>query len=209
MTNLVYIEASPRKDRSHSIAVARGFVDAYEQANPDDVVKTLDLWNHALPEFDGDAIEAKYAVVHGAEHSSEQAAAWETVKTECRWVTEADKLLFSVPMWNLGIPYKLKHFIDVITQPGLTFTITPDGGYQGLVTGKPTVVIYSSGGQYDEGSPAHAYDLQQPYFETWLRFIGLTDIRPLVVAPTLASADVVGSLRAVAQEKARQMATEF
>jgi FMN-dependent NADH-azoreductase len=209
MTNLLHIEASPRKERSHSIAVARAFVEAYSEARPRDVVETLDLWSHPLPEFDGDAIEAKYAVMHGAEHTEAQAAAWETVKAECRRITEADKLLFSVPMWNFGVPYKLKHFIDVVTQPGLAFTVTPDGGYQGLITGKPVAVVYSSGGQYAEGSPAHAYDHQKPYLEAWLRFIGLTDIRPLVVAPTLASADVVGSVRAATLDQARQIAREF
>jgi LacI family transcriptional regulator len=30
----------------------------------------------------------------------------------------ADRLLFSVPMWNAGIPYVLKQFIDVVSQPG-------------------------------------------------------------------------------------------
>ena len=209
MTNLLHIEASPRKERSHSIAVARAFIEAYREANPRDVVKTLDLWDHTLPEFDGDAIDAKYAVMHGVEHSPEQAAAWETVKAECRRIAEADKLLFSVPMWNFGIPYKLKHFIDVVTQPGIAFTVTPGGGYQGLITGKPALVIYSSGGQYAEGSPTHPYDHQKPYFENWLRFIGLTGIRTLVVAPTLASADVVGSVRAATIDQARQLAREF
>ena len=31
----------------------------------------------------------------------------------------ADKYVFSVPMWNFGIPYILKHYIDLITQPAL------------------------------------------------------------------------------------------
>ena len=33
----------------------------------------------------------------------------------------ADRVLISTPMWNFGIPYKLKQWIDVITQPGLAF----------------------------------------------------------------------------------------
>ena len=35
----------------------------------------------------------------------------------------ADRVLISTPMWNFGIPYKLKQWIDVITQPGLTFRL--------------------------------------------------------------------------------------
>jgi hypothetical protein len=44
-------------------------------------------------------------------------------------------------MWNFGIPYKLKHWIDVITQPGLTFRFDPAQGYLPLLKDRPTVVI--------------------------------------------------------------------
>jgi FMN-dependent NADH-azoreductase len=29
----------------------------------------------------------------------------------------ADAYLFSVPMWNAGVPYVLKQWIDIITEP--------------------------------------------------------------------------------------------
>ena len=48
----------------------------------------------------------------------------------------ADKYLFSLPMWNFGIPYKLKHYIDVLVQPTYTFSFSPKEGYKGLVTRK-------------------------------------------------------------------------
>jgi FMN-dependent NADH-azoreductase len=44
-------------------------------------------------------------------------------------------------MWNFGVPYVLKHYIDVITQPGLTFSFNPATGFSGLVTGRPATVI--------------------------------------------------------------------
>ena len=37
----------------------------------------------------------------------------------------ADRYLFSVPMWNAGVPYILKQFIDVVSQPGLVFGFDP------------------------------------------------------------------------------------
>ena len=30
-------------------------------------------------------------------------------------------------MWNFGIPYALKYYIDAIVQPGYLFQYTPDG----------------------------------------------------------------------------------
>lgn len=37
----------------------------------------------------------------------------------------AELYLFTVPMWNHGVPYILKQFIDVISQSGLVFDSTP------------------------------------------------------------------------------------
>ena len=33
----------------------------------------------------------------------------------------------------ITIPYRLKHFIDIICQPTLTFMPKPDGTYEGLL----------------------------------------------------------------------------
>jgi len=40
----------------------------------------------------------------------------------------ADEYLFTVPMWNHGVPYVLKQFIDVVSQPGMAFTFDPEAG---------------------------------------------------------------------------------
>ena len=58
MTTVLYIEASPRKKRSHSIRVADAFLSAYRSANPDHRIDSFDLWDEPLPAFDGDMINA-------------------------------------------------------------------------------------------------------------------------------------------------------
>ncbi|TVS05393.1 MAG: hypothetical protein EA413_06875 [Cyanobium sp. PLM2.Bin73] len=42
-------------------------------------------------------------------------------------------------MWNFSIPYKLKHWIALVTQPGLSFGFDPATGYYGLITGTRAV----------------------------------------------------------------------
>ena len=145
MSKLLYIESSPRKERSKSIAVAKGFLEKYKEAHPDDEIITLDLWATELPEFDGYTIDAKYQVLHGQNFDEEQQEAWQAVIEVCNEFKSADKYVISLPMWNFGIPYKLKHYIDVLTQPGQTFSYSPDTGYSGLVTGKPVAVVYARG----------------------------------------------------------------
>jgi FMN-dependent NADH-azoreductase len=136
MARLLYIEASPRKDRSRSTQVARTFLAAYQKSRPGDSIETLDLWATSLPRFDGATIEAKYAILQGQAHTPGQAQAWKSVVDVIERFKSADKYLFSLPMWNFGVPYVFKHYIDVLVQPGLTFSFDPQSGYKGLVTGK-------------------------------------------------------------------------
>lgn len=208
MTTLLYIEVSPRKERSYSIKVANAFLKAYQAANPDHNVDWLDLWKEPLPPFDGDALNAKYAVLHGQDPTGGERAAWDKIETIFKRFSDADKYLFSVPMWNFGIPYVLKHYIDVITQPGLAFSFDPDTGYAGLVSG-PVALLYSSGGAYHNGSGAEAMDHQKPYLEAWLAFIGLTDLSRVIVAPTLGAPDDVDATANAAIEEATRIAAQF
>jgi len=190
MSTLLHIQSSPRGDRSASIAVARKFIESYGAVHPEDTVETFDLWEAELPEFDGSVLDAKYAILNGESHTAAQCEAWSAVVKIADHFKSADKYLVSLPMWNFSIPYKLKHYFDVLAQPGLTFTFSPDEGYQGLVTGKPLVIIYARGGAYGSGTGAEGYDQQSTYLKQFFGFIGFTDIREIFVEPTLSSAKV-------------------
>jgi FMN-dependent NADH-azoreductase len=207
MAKLLHIVASPRGNRSASITVAKHFIDSYLAAHPGDTVETFDLWRAGLPEFDGATIDAKYAVLHGQKHTPEQLQAWQTVVKIADHFKSADKYVFSLPMWNFGIPYKLKHFIDVLLQPGLTFSFSPAEGYKGLVTGKAVVAVYARGGAYGAGTGMEAYDAQSPYLKQALGFIGFTDIKEIFVEPTLASPTSKDEAVAAANRRATELAS--
>jgi FMN-dependent NADH-azoreductase len=208
MAKLLYIESSPRKIRSKSIAVAKAFLGAYQAAHSNDEIVTLDLWEKALPEFDGFTIDAKYQVMHGQDFTDEQEQAWQKVVDLCDEFKSADKYVLSLPMWNFGIPYKLKHYIDVIAQPGQTFSFDPTTGYSGLVTGKPLVAIYARGGAYS--SPEmKGLDYQKGYLDVLLGFLGFEDVQALVVEPTLGAPEEVRSMETAVMDEARRLAEAF
>jgi FMN-dependent NADH-azoreductase len=186
MSKLLYIQSSPRGTRSASTTVAEHYLKAYQTEHPEATIETLDLWKTSLPEFDGATIDAKYAILHGQSATPEQQAAWQKVVQIAEHFKTADHYLISLPMWNFGIPYKLKHYLDVLLQPGLTFSFTPAEGYKGLVTGKPITVVYARGGAYGPGTGAESYDFQSGYMKQALGFIGFTEIREIFVEPTLA-----------------------
>jgi len=209
MAKLLYIESSPRKVRAYSIKVAQRFLDSYKQANPTDTVETLDLWSTPLPAFDGATIDAKYRILHGENHTDSEVQAWNGVVERFNHFNTASKYLFSLPMWNFGVPYKLKHYIDVITQPGLSFSFSPETGYSGLVTGKPAAVIYARGGEYTSSEAAARMDFQKPYLEMWLGFIGFTNIASIVVEPTLSDPSEVEKTQNKALDQASAIAGKF
>jgi FMN-dependent NADH-azoreductase len=209
MAKLLYIEASPRKDRSRSTQVARTFLAAYQKSRPDDSIQTLDLWATSLPRFDGATIEAKYAILQGQTHTPGQAQAWKAVVDVIEQFKSADKYLFSLPMWNFGVPYILKHYIDVLIQPGLTFSFDPQLGYKGLVTGKKAVAVYARGGAYGPGTGMEDYDLQSKTLTGILGFIGLTDFVNIFVEPTLGPQEVAAAGSAKAEELAVSTAKSF
>ncbi len=189
MSKLLHIQSSPRGDRSASTTVAREFITAYKAAHPGDTVETLDLWATKLPEFDGPTMEGKYAIMHGDKFTPEQERGWAEVVRVAEYFKSFDKYVFSLPMWNFSIPYKLKHWIDVIAQPGLAFSFSPETGYTGLITGKSTAVVYARGGAYGPGTGAEGYDAQSSYLKQVLGFIGLTDLKEIFVEPTLSAKD--------------------
>lgn len=185
MSRLLYIQASPRKDMSYSRAVADAFVESYRKNHPDDAIDVLDLFETDLPAFDRDALNAKYTILRGGEHSQKEKDAWEAVVGVIQRFKKADKYVIAVPMWNFGIPYRLKHYLDLIIQPGYTFSFSEEDGYTGLAGGKPVLAIYARGGEYHEGTDGESMDFQKKYLDLALGFIGLTDVKSIIVEPTL------------------------
>lgn len=209
MKTLLYIMASPRKD-SASTKAASAFIDSYKTVNPNDKIVTLDLFKYDLPSFDGHALDAKYSIMTAKNATPEQAKAWKKIEDVIVEFKSADKYLFSIPMWNFGIPYRLKHFLDVILQPGYTFSFSPDSGYKGLVTGKRAAVIYARGGEYSDGKPGSAFDFQKKYMDIALGFIGLTDIINIIVEPTLGGdPNKYNSVLNEATTKSKELAKAF
>jgi FMN-dependent NADH-azoreductase len=210
MSKVLYIKASPMKERSYSIAAADAFIVEYKKLHPTDEIKVLDLYTMNLPDFDFLAASGKYKVMHNQPHSPEEKKAWDKVVAMTEEFKSADKYVLATPMWNFSIPYRLKQYIDIIVQPGLTFTVDSAGNYKGLVTGKPVLISYARGGEYPPGTPGEAYDMQKKYIELILGYIGLTDLRFIITQPTLMKGpDVAKQKRAESIAKASSMARDF
>ena len=209
MTRLLHISASPRGAASASLTIADEFRRAYEQANPDHAIEHWNLWDGTLPDFGTAAATAKMTVFGGEDPSGDAAAAWGRVRETFARFDRADRLLFSVPMWNGGVPYILKQFIDVISQPGMIFGVDPCTGYEHLLAGrgKRAAVIYTSAVWGPQLGPEFGTDFQSTYFGDWLRWTGIDDITEIRYHPTLTG-DADAAMT-TAREAAREAAAAF
>ncbi len=208
MSDILYIKASPRKERSFSISVADAFIEEYLKNNSRDNVKVLDLFNDPIPEFDLKAAKGKYNIMHGKEYTEEEKKAWSAVTKIIDEFKSADKYVFAVPMWNFSIPYKLKQYIDIIVQPTYTFGVTEEGGYVGLLEDRPTFISYARGGEYKEEQ--EAIDHQKKYLELMLAFMGIKDIKSVITQPTImVGPDAAAEKKTQSIEKAVEYANNF
>jgi FMN-dependent NADH-azoreductase len=209
MNRVLYIEASPLKQRSHTIAAANAFLAAYREHNPRDLIETIDLWDTTLPPFDSATIEAKFAVLRKQVFTPEQEQKWLAVRTISSRFNAADKYVFGIPMWNFGVPYPLKHYIDVVTLANENWSWSRAEGYRALLSGKKALLIYSSAGDYPLAQPSHRSDFQKPYMRRWLDFIGVRDLREINVAPTLTDPAPLAEAKQRAHAEAIELARTF
>jgi FMN-dependent NADH-azoreductase len=208
MPKLFHLLCSPRAD-SESSAGARVFLNRFRKARPDWDIDEMNVWRDHLPEFEGYILEAKYARIGGRGFTNSQRDAFAIAERMAVRFSLAERVLISTPMWNFGIPYKLKHWIDVISQPGLTFRFDPARGYLPLVKDRPTVVVLASGGDYVTGLNRGQADLATPYLRQALHFIGVRDVQFVPIGPTSGPAEPVRVARNSAHRRLVELAARF
>ncbi len=185
MTRLLHISASPRGADAVSLMAAAQFIAALPAGVS---TKHIDLFERDLPDVTAEMTSAKMKFVMGVELTAEESQQWAGIIEMVEEFQAADHYLLTIPMWNFTIPYKLKHYIDLITHPGLTFTSDANGP-RGLVSGGATL-LYARGGDYSpkDGKP-DPFDFQSPYMKAWLTMIGLGPVSEILVQQTMMGPD--------------------
>jgi len=205
MPKLLHIIASPRGPESQSLQLSSAYIEARRTAEPELVIDTINLWRDNISEFDGDKAAAKMTFFGVGEMDGKKQSAWDQVVETTQRFIDADHYVFAVPMWNGGIPYKLKQYIDIITQPGLLFGFDPGAGYSGLLKDKKASVFYTSGVFAPGVDAKYGSDFQSSYLEWWLNMAGVSEVETVRFQPSLVTADPTAELNA-AIHKARALA---
>lgn len=200
---VLHLDASPRASRSRSRVVAQQFLEALPQSAS---VTHMDLWSMELPTLQGDMIEGRYDMLFGNPVPDDVASEWRAIEAIANSFLDHDSFVISTPMWNFGIPYRLKHFVDVVTQPGMTFRNDATGNVEGLAAGKRALIVAASAMPFGQDDALNGLDFQSKYLQAWLGFIGVTQIATLNVSPTFGGEDEVAKAMEAAGEKAVALA---
>lgn len=167
MSKVLYIKANPKSDsNSLTFQVSNVFIEEYKKNNPSDEIKTIDLYKDNITFLQSDDLDNL-----GNENSKMYKYAKE--------FTEADKYVFSAPMWNLSFPAILKAYFDYITLANVTFKYTEKGPV-GLLNNKKAIHIVTRGGAYSD-PPFDQYEMGDRYIKTILSFLGVKDIETIAL----------------------------
>lgn len=172
---ILHVVATPRGPHSRTLPIAQAFIDRVREGVPDLEVDVLDLAAAGLPPIGDDLASAKYPLMMGGSVDPAEVPSWPRVVELVEQFLAADAYVVTSPMWNFGLPYVLKHWIDCLVQPGYLFAYT-DGYPVPLVHGRRMVCITSRGADYSPTGPMGSYDFQEPYLRAIFGFVGVTDI---------------------------------
>ena len=189
--------------------MADTFLESFADVHPEIEIETFDLWDGSLPEFGPAAAAAKMAVFAGQQPEGDGADAWQRARATFDRFDAADRYLFSVPMWNAGVPYILKQFIDVVIAARHGLRLRSEHRLHRACSGQ-------EGGHRSTPARSTASDdrrvvrfgLPAPYLRDWLHWAGIDDITEVAFRPNLATADAeVG--RQIAHAEARDAGKTF
>lgn len=175
MKKVLHIVASPRGAQSRTIRIANALIEKLKKLHGEITVDTLDVFAENLPEMNVTRVKGKYMLMSGEELSGDTITAWDEIKKHIARFLDAEIIVISTPMWNFGIPYRLKHYIDIVWQPGFMFKYTENGPV-GMAAGRKVYVVSTRGGDYSAGTPAEPFDQIVPYLKTVLGWAGMTDV---------------------------------
>ncbi|PLR94821.1 FMN-dependent NADH-azoreductase [Bacillus sp. T33-2] len=211
MATILYITANPKPvQESFGLTVGEEFLKEYREANPNDEVVRLDLYNANIPYIDVDVFSGWGKLQHGKgfeELSSEEKQKVSKINEFTDQFVSADKYVFVTPMWNLSFPPRLKTYIDTVAIAGKTFKYTAEGAV-GLLTDKKAVHIQSRGGIYSEG-PAKDFEFGDRYLRAILTFMGVPSIETVAIEGMAQFPDKVDDIKQKAIERAKQTARTF
>ena len=203
MSNILFVNSSPRGHASYSAKIANRVIDELRQAEPGARLVIRDLTQNPLPHIDDDFITATRTATGPQNDKQRAALAQSNVLVD--ELLAADTVVIAAPMINFSVASTLKAWIDYVARAGRTFSYS-EAGPKGLATGKRVIVVSASGGIYSVGDST-AFDSQVPWLKNVLGFLGMTNVEIIRVEGTAFGPEAAEKAVQSAAVRARDVAS--
>jgi len=197
---LLRVDSSGRYEGSSTRALTDSLIEALASGD-----KALDVTQRDLakgmPHVDESWIQANFT--DAEERSDEQMERLQFSDNLVAEIQTANVVVIGVPIYNFGVPAKLKAWVDMIARARLTFRYT-ENGPEGLMKGKKAYLVVASGGVAVDSE----LDFATPYMRQALRFIGITDIEVIGAEQQMSRGEetVASALTKIAEVARRPVA---
>ena len=161
------IDCSARKEGSTSRMLAKKLLNKIKKPNDELVYRDLD--DEML--FVSGLTESGMKIPEDEQNENHKKM-FELSDKLVMELTEADKIIISVPIYNFGPPATLKAWADLAARVKMTFKYSEDGKRIGLLEDKQVYLVITSGGTKIQGEE----DYLTPWLIHMLNFFGIKKI---------------------------------
>lgn len=210
MSILLYITSNPKPEtESISLQLGKAFIEYYQQLKPQDTIIHLDLYKMDIPFLDHDVFTAWKKLSNGMKLEPIEELKINQINKLSDQFIVADKYIFVTPLWNLGIPPKLKMYIDCVIVKGKTFNDADDRTI-GLLRGKKAVHIHARASDYSNNQISHPTEHSDSYLRDLLKMIGVHNYSSVIAEGiTYADNETAMKIYASALDKIKHACEEF
>ncbi|USD23869.1 FMN-dependent NADH-azoreductase [Flagellimonas marinaquae] len=178
MNKVLIINASVRKERSHSRKLTELFKDNWKKKNPNDQFTYREVGLEEIPPINEKWIAS--AFLSPKERTNENQTGVELSNALIKEFKEHNVYVLGTPMYNWSIPSGLKSYIDQIMRINETWKFRsgkPDGDYVGLLENKKMFILSSRGDTgYGENEKNEHMNFQTTYLKFVFGIMGIKDI---------------------------------
>ncbi len=178
MNKVLIINASVRKENSHSRKLTRLFEDTWKKKNPKDIFTYREVGLEEIPPINEKWIASAFIRPQDRTEKNQSGVAFSNQLVE--EFKMHNIYVIGTPMYNWSIPSGLKSYIDQLMRINETWKFRsgkPDGDYMGLLKDKKMFIFSSRGDSgYGESEKNAHMNFQTTYLKFVFGIMGIEDI---------------------------------
>lgn len=208
MANVLMVNASDRLEQGVSVKMHNQFLSSYKNEHPEDSVEEIHLFDENLPYYGNQAITGQYKKAQGMELTDNEKTLVAKIEQYQDQFMQADKVVFSFPLWNYTVPAPMITYLSYLAQAGKMFRYTATGPI-GLVGEKEVALLSARGGLYSEGTPMENAEMAMKLVRQTISLWGIISPIELFIEGHNAAPDQKDQIIGAGLEQVDQAARQF